>query len=311
MRDSVSLRTWTNRESLVRIHIKPHPTGSTRLCRLSADDLQGFYRQKLRTLSPASVGRLHDVINKACKDAVRRRIIRSNPASEAKPPKNRKRDMDVLTPEQVRRLLDTVRGSRWEAVFVLGATCGQRVGEALSLRYEDVDLVEGTVSIRRTLWKYNTYPPKTPQSRRILKLPTVALNALRRLSVANGNPSTGWLFPAKNGNPTAPETFWRWGWKPALRKADLPESLHYHDLRHGATSLLLNQNVPVPVVSRYLGHADPSVTMRVYAHMIDGTSGMAAKGMDEALLEHVNDCGYPCDKRDYESDDHAYLPNAL
>lgn len=64
--------------------------------------------------------------------------------------------------------------------------------------------------------------------------------------------------------------------------ANLPESLRYHDLRHGAASLLLSQSVPVPVVSRYLGHADPSVTMRVYAHMIDGTSGMAASGMDDA-----------------------------
>jgi integrase len=48
-------------------------------------------------------------------------------------------------------------------------------------------------------------------------------------------------------------------------------------------SLLLNQNVPVPVVSRYLGHATPEVTMKVYAHMIDGTSGMAADDIDEAL----------------------------
>jgi integrase len=68
-----------------------------------------------------------------------------------------------------------------------------------------------------------------------------------------------------------------------LAKAGLPQSLTFHKLRHGAASLLLNQNVPIPVVSRYLGHANPGVTMRVYAHMIDGTSGMAAQGIDEAL----------------------------
>jgi integrase len=54
-------------------------------------------------------------------------------------------------------------------------------------------------------------------------------------------------------------------------------------LRHGTASLLLNQNVPVPVVSRYLGHANPGITMKVYAHVIDGASGMAAHGIDEAL----------------------------
>ena len=68
-----------------------------------------------------------------------------------------------------------------------------------------------------------------------------------------------------------------------LRKVGLPESLTYHQLGHGAASLLLNQNVPVPVVSRYLGHANPGITMKVYAHLIDGTSGMAAIGMDQAL----------------------------
>ena len=68
-----------------------------------------------------------------------------------------------------------------------------------------------------------------------------------------------------------------------LRKAGLPETLTYHQLRHGAASFLLNQNVPIPVVSRYLGHSDPGITMKVYAHMIDGMEGIAAHGMDEAL----------------------------
>jgi integrase len=53
--------------------------------------------------------------------------------------------------------------------------------------------------------------------------------------------------------------------------------------KHGTAYLLLNQNVPVPVVSKYLGHANPGVTMKVYAHMIDGTSGIAAAGIDDAL----------------------------
>jgi integrase len=54
-------------------------------------------------------------------------------------------------------------------------------------------------------------------------------------------------------------------------------------LRHGAASLLLNECVPVPVVSKYLRHANPGIAMKVYAHLIDGTGGMAARGMDEAL----------------------------
>jgi integrase len=77
--------------------------------------------------------------------------------------------------------------------------------------------------------------------------------------------------------------FYKWTWRPALKRAGLPESITPHSLRHGTASLLLNQNVPVPIVSRYLGHANSCVTMKIYAHVIDGTSGMAANGMDTAL----------------------------
>ena len=68
-----------------------------------------------------------------------------------------------------------------------------------------------------------------------------------------------------------------------LRKAGLPESTRYHDLRHGAASLLLSQGVPVPAVSNLLGHRDSSITLRVYAHMIDGMDGVVARAMDDLL----------------------------
>jgi integrase len=68
-----------------------------------------------------------------------------------------------------------------------------------------------------------------------------------------------------------------------LRKAGLPETTRYHDLRHGAASLLLSQGVPVPAVSTLLGHRDSSITLRVYAHMIEGMEGLAAQAMDDLL----------------------------
>jgi integrase len=282
-RDRVSLRTWTNRESLVRMHVKTHPISAVRLTKLDANDLRAFYRAKSRTLSPATVGRLHDVVKKSINPYVKSKRIRMNPADDVKPPKEHQRELDVLKPEQLNRLLETVRGSRYEGIIVLGACCALRIGEALSLRYEDTDLTAGTISIRRTLWKGNVYPPKTPQSRRTLQLPSVAREWLVRHREAHGNPTTGYLFQTSNNTPIANENFWRWGWKPALRKAGLDEGLHYHDLRHGAISLLLQQGIPVPVVSQFAGHADPAITMKVYAHVIAGTSGMAAAGMDAVL----------------------------
>jgi integrase len=72
-------------------------------------------------------------------------------------------------------------------------------------------------------------------------------------------------------------------WKRTLRKAGLPETTRYHDLRHGAASLLLNWGVPIPAVSSLLGHRDSSITLRVYAHMIDGMGSVTAQAMDDLL----------------------------
>jgi integrase len=109
----------------------------------------------------------------------------------------------------------------------MGAVGELRLGEALSFRYEDLDLITGTVQVRRTLWKSKVYPPKTPSSRRNLKLPRIDLEAPTWHREATGDTSEGWCFPTKNENPTTPKSYWLWGWKRALRRAELPEILPF------------------------------------------------------------------------------------
>jgi len=192
MRGDVSHRTWLNREGFARLHLKP-TIGTKKLGTLTGDDVRKLYRQKLREgLASSTVKRIHELLKQALRYAMRLNYIHANPTADVKPPTVKTREMEVLTPEQVKRLLATVRGHRWECVVVLGAVCGLRIGEALSLRYEDLDLRAGTVRVRRTVWRYNVYPPKTPSSRRTLKLPLIALEALRRHCETNGNPENGW-----------------------------------------------------------------------------------------------------------------------
>jgi integrase len=281
-KNTVSGRTWRVQESMLRNRVKPH-IGDLRLCRLSPADVRAMYRSLLSAgLTPSTVGNVHVILKQALRDAVRDKHIRTNPLDDVKPPKQARKEKDVLTPEEVRRLLDAVKGERFEGVYVLGATCGLRIGEILALRYEDVDVQRGTIRVERTLHEGECTAPKTSSSRRTLTLPQRALESLVRLWQSSSNP-TGYLFATASGKPVDVSNFYKWSWRPALRRAGLPESITPHRLRHGTASLLLNQNVPVPVVSKYLGHANPGVTMKVYAHMIDGTSGMAAAGIDAAL----------------------------
>jgi integrase len=280
-RNTVSARTWRVQESMIRNRVKPN-IGDNRLCKLAGKDVRQMYRRLIKEgLSPSTVGRVHAILKQAMRNAVREKRIRTNPLDDVKAPKQSHKDKYVLTPDEVRRLLAAVRGDRFEGVYVLGATCRLRICEVLALRFEDIDWDRGTIMIERTLHNGECTAPKTHRSRRTLTLPQRALEALVRHSEVNG--TSGYLFATSSGKPVDVSNFYKWSWRPALRRADLPETLTPHQLRHGTASLLLNQDVPVPMVSRYLGHANPGITMKIYAHMTDGTSGMTASGIDEAL----------------------------
>ena len=73
-----------------------------------------------------------------------------------------------------------------------------------------------------------------------------------------------YLFSTRTGKPVEAPNFNVLSWRKRIREAGMPDTLTFHKLRHGAASLLLNEGVPVPVVSRYLGHANPGITMKVY-----------------------------------------------
>jgi integrase len=238
-RETISPRTWKNQESILRCYVTAH-IGSQWLSKLSGKDVTRLYRQMLvEGLAASTVGQVHVLLKQAMKDAVRSTYIPSNPTDGVRPPKQRHREVDVLTPDQVKHLLDTAKGDRFEAALSLGACCALRIGETLAIRCSDIDFDKGTITIRRTLWNGKTSQPKTATSYRTLKLPKIALDALRRH--CEGREQDGYLFATSNGTPVDASTFYRWSWKPMLRKAGLAETLTYHKLRHGAASLLLSQ----------------------------------------------------------------------
>ena len=143
-RDTVSARTWRVQDSMVRNRVNPY-IGDVRLCKLTPADVRGMYRSLLSDgLTPSPVGRVHAILKQTMRDAVRDKHIRDNPLEDVKAPKQERKEKHVLTPDELRRLLETVRGGRFEGVFYLCSLVGLRIGEALALRYEDVDLERGT-----------------------------------------------------------------------------------------------------------------------------------------------------------------------
>jgi len=198
----------------MRIHLKP-TIGTKKVAQLTPDDIRGLYRSKLTEgLAPSYVKRLHIIL----KQALPPKYI-----SNVKPPKVPSKEMEVLTKEQVLHLLETVRGDRFEAVYTLGSLCGLRIGEALALRWEDLDLDRGTLKVQRTLWNGQTTLPKTATSRRTLTLPERALDVLVRLR--SSSDGQGHLFATRSGKPAAAPNFHKLSWSRRIREAGMPETL--------------------------------------------------------------------------------------
>ena len=148
---SVRTSTYERHEQIVRLHLKP-AFGRVKLSKLTPAQVQGLYRDKLDSeLSPATVQKIHTVLHKALDQALKWNMIARNAADAVKAPRPAPEEMHPLSPEEARRLIEAVRGDKLEALYVLAVHTGMRQGELLALRWEDVDLNERVIRIRRTL----------------------------------------------------------------------------------------------------------------------------------------------------------------
>ncbi len=286
IKDRVRPGTFKPYEAITRLHIKP-TLGRTQLDKLNAMQLEKLYRQKLDSgLSPRRVRYIHVTIRKALKDAVRLQLLSRNVADAAIPPRQSKSEIEPLTQDEMRSLLDVSRGDKLHALYVLAITTGMRQGELIGLMWKDVNLDGGTLRVNRSVYEGVVSPPKTNAGRRTIRLSKLAQSALKQHRIDAATRSeriSEWVFPNANGTPIGHQNLHNRSWKPLLRRAGLPHTVRFHDLRHSCISLLLARGVPVKVVSEMAGHADISVTLSVYGHVLPDMQGTAADGMDEAL----------------------------
>jgi len=284
IQDKVRPGTYKPYEAIVRLHIKP-TLGSTKLDKLTALQLEKLYRQKLNEgLSARRVRYIHVTVHKALKDAVRLQLLSRNVADAAIPPRPVKQEIEPLTQDQMRSLLDASKSDKLHALYVLAITTGMRQGELLGLQWKDLDLDTGTLRVNRSVYEGIISPPKTNAGRRTIRLSKLAIVALRqhRINAAKLRISE-WVFPNASGTSIGHQNLHNRSWKPLLKRAGLPHSVRFHDLRHSCISLLLARGIPLKVVSEMAGHADVSITLSVYGHVLPDMQSTAADGIDDAL----------------------------
>ena len=290
---SVRQRTWTRYEQIVRAHLLPS-LERVRLARLTPQDVAACLRHVEASGSAYRARGARDVLRTALNQAVRWELVPRNVAALTDPPRHRPRQIKPLTPGQAATLLSTVSGDRLEGLLTVALGLGLRQGEALGLRWEDVDLEAGQLSVQQTLERAGAEPrfeePKTERSRRTITMPGVAVAALRRhrtrqleeqLAAGSRWRKSGLVFTTSIGTPMHRARL-HTSFKQILLAAGLPD-IRYHDLRHTAATLLLAQGVDPRTIMETLGHSRISMTMDTYAHVMPALKRGAADKMDAIL----------------------------
>jgi len=244
------------------------------------------------------------VLSSILSEGVELGLLRENPGMRMRLAAPPRRHMTVLTDVEVRALAEAVQRPQDRLAVYVAAYTGLRAGELWALRCADVDLEQRTLRVERTLTSEHGAlifrdATTTEGSRRTVSLPMFLANMLAaHLAAPNGRTPNNQadpdalLFTAPGGangrktgdpdNAVRHELFRRRVFKPAVA-ASLPaakQNLRWHDLRHTCASLLINRGANILLVARHLGHADPSMTLKVYGQLYPSHEAALADALD-------------------------------
>lgn len=303
-KDRVSAKTFERYAEIVRKHLAP-ALGAHLLRNLPPLQIQGYYGKALASgrrngrggLSAQTVKHHHRVLSQALRQAVRWRLLHSNPCDFADPPRPVRHEMRIIDEAGAGALLGAIDGSALHVPVLLALTTGMRRGEVLGLRWKDVDIERRALSVTQTLEQTKDAlafkEPKTERSRRTIALPALTAEALRRhrakqaehrLRVGPAYADRDLVCCRADGEPLSPRAVSK-AFAELASKRGL--KLRFHDLRHSHISHLLAAGVHPKVASERAGHASVSITLDVYSHVIPGMQEDAASKIDAALRAHL------------------------
>jgi integrase len=291
-------KTVAGYKDAINLYLRPG-LGHIRLRELRAEHLDRFYEsirigRRGRPLSPSSIRRVHATLRSALNSAVKRRLIPYNSALHVElAPENPKRPQP-WTAEECRTFLRRSAEDRLITMYHLMIVTGLRRGEALGLRWSDVDLERSHLVVRQQITEVHgraiVGKPKTKRSQRNVALDAAVAAALlehrgrqQRERATWGRPTSpdDLVFTREDGKPVRPEFATR-HFQALSKKAKLRE-IRLHDLRHTSASLALAAGIEMKVVSERLGHSALAITADLYTHVVPQVARDAADRLGAAL----------------------------
>jgi integrase len=295
-----SVRPRTIASYRLNVQRVPAELGRRKLDELKPAHVQDFYNELTKEgKAPRTVRQIHMTLHKALGDGLGLGIVSRNATEGTSLPRISNEERAWYTDRELARLFEATSGDRFHALWIVLGTLGLRLGEALGLKWSDVDWEHSTLSIQRTLSRDRSggglvfSETKTRRSRRTLTLGRDALAALKthedRQDFERKKAGIGWqdhrlVFATIYGAPLD-QTRIHEHWKPACAKAGIPR-YRIHDLRHAVASHLLAAGRPVERVARMLGHSNVTMLYNVYGHIIPTDYREEADAMELLLARH-------------------------
>lgn len=284
---------WCNRQALA---YRFAALWDTPLCRITTADIERVYAaERARGIAAKTIRTADATIKQLFREAVRRGDLVANPAAVATPPPEERRLVETWTQDEARRFLTATVDDRWYPLWRTLLETGLRIGEALALRWESVDLDAGILRVERTQTRdvddnRITGEPKSDSGRRRLALSPELVTVLRshRLSLRETRLREGpaWnpddlVFPNLHGEEDWQSTV-NYALTQACKRAGV-RRMTPHGLRHSYATISIRAGVPVKVVSQRLGHRRIQITLDLYVHPDEADSLLAAEAISGIL----------------------------
>ena len=272
---------------------------------ITAHVLDEFYSRLLDNgTSPATVMHHHRIISAALTQARKWGAVIVNVAQDATPPSVPKKALSVPPPARVRALIELAAASKspeWGPIITFAALTGMRRGELCGLQWKDVDWESSAITVRRSIWqtkgKWGEKDPKSHQVRRLILGNQTAALLADRFKRANDNATladhhlqaSAYVFsPDIEGTkpllPGAVTLAFRRLCNTMADRTNEEWPYRFHDLRHYTASELFRAGHHARTVADRLGHADPSLTLRVYTHVTGDQAQLAAEAIEVGIL---------------------------
>lgn len=288
-RRQVKARTVEFYARYMEHHVLPR-LGGVKLERIGPMAVQDLLSGVAEEVSEDAANKCRTVLGAVLSQAVQWQLIGRNPVDAVSPYRVRRKSVELWTPDEVRRFLDTARDHRLYAAFYIALATGMRHGEILGLRWRD--LADGSLYVRQAVIVLNhraaISSPKTAGGERQVAISSDVLEVLedhRRKQEAEGGQANelGLMFSSRTGTPLHPRNFDRAWYK--LQEHAGVRRIRFHDLRHLHVSLLVRHGFDPQTIADRVGHADAAFTLRRYSHMFEEQRARAAVGLDLLLRD--------------------------